>query len=183
MEAQGTAQRGGDARFFAANAAVSTAALGLLYWLLIVRPGTAEALPSSSPLPRVNAFLNGTSAVLLTAGWIAIRRGARRVHAALMIAAFGASALFLVSYLVYHYGHGETRFGGHGALRAIYLAILGSHVLLSAAVLPLALTAFYFAFLRAFDRHKRVTRVLLPLWLYVSATGVAVYWMLYRLPH
>lgn len=184
MEAQGTARRAADARFFAANAVVSAAALGVLYWLLVARPGTTGAVPTApSPLPRLNAFLNGTSAVLLSAGWFAIRRGARRAHAALMIAAFAASALFLASYLVYHYGHGETRFGGQGALRAAYLFILASHVLLSAAVLPLALTAFYFAFRRSFERHKRVTKVLLPVWLYVSATGVLVYWMLYQLPH
>lgn len=184
MEGQGTAQRAADARFFAANAAVSTAALAVLYWLLVARPGTAGAVQGEpSPLPRINAFLNGISAVLLSAGWLAIRRGARRAHAALMIAAFAASALFLASYLAYHYSHGDTRFGGHGAVRTVYLMVLASHVLLSVAVLPLALTAFYFAFRRAFERHKRVTRVLLPIWLYVSVTGVAVYWMLYQLPH
>jgi putative membrane protein len=181
----GTAGRASDRSFFVVNAIVSAIALSVLYWLLIGRRGIAGAPggPDVSALPSVNALLNGTSGVLLAAGWLAIRRRARRAHAGLMIAAFVSSSLFLVSYLVYHYVHGDTRFPGHGALKAVYLAVLASHVLLSMAVVPLALTAFWFAYRRAFGRHKKVTRVLLPIWLYVSVTGVVVYWMLYQLPH
>ena len=175
--------RAGDRSFFIANALVSAAALGVIYWLLVARHVHAGAGAGVSLLPPINATLNATAAVLLVLGSVAIRRGARRAHAGLMISAFAASSLFLVSYLAYHYAHGDTRFGGHGALRAAYLAILASHILLSALVLPGALTAFWFAWRRAFERHKQVTRYLVPIWLYVSVTGVIVYWMLYRLPH
>ena len=171
--------RASDRAFFLANGAVSAAALALIWWLLVARHIHGGA--GASLLPQVNAMLNATAAVLLVMGFVAIRRGARRAHAALMIAAFAASSLFLVSYLAYHYAHGDTRFSGHGALRVTYLVILASHIVLSAVVLPLALTAFWFAYRRAFARHKRVTRFLLPIWLYVSVTGVLVYWMLYRL--
>lgn len=182
MEAQGLVSRASDRSFFAANALVSATALGIVYWLLVARHGSGGGAGPSS-LPAINATLNGTSALLLTMGWVAIRRGARRAHAALMVSAFVASAVFLVCYLTYHYAHGDTRFGGHGAVRTAYLVILGTHVVLSMAVVPMALTAFWFAARGAFARHKRVTRVLLPIWLYVSVTGVVVYWMLYQLPH
>lgn len=182
MEASGLVSRASDRSFFAVNAVVSAAALGVLFWLLVLRHGSAGG-EGPSALPAINATLNATSALLLATGWVAIRRGARRAHAALMVSAFASSAVFLVCYLAYHYAHGETRFGGRGALRAAYLFILATHVLLSMAVVPLALTAFWFAARRAFERHKRVTRVLLPIWLYVSVTGVVVYWMLYQLPH
>jgi putative membrane protein len=182
METSQVVQRPGDRSFFAVNALVSAVALSVVFWLLIVRRGAPGQVGLDvSFLPPINATLNATAAVLLSAGWLAIRRGARRAHAALMISAFAASALFLVCYLVYHYVHGDSRFGGHGALRAAYLLILASHVVLSATVIPLALTAFWFAFRGAFGRHKKVTRVLLPIWLYVSVTGVVVYWMLYQL--
>jgi putative membrane protein len=184
MENPQLVQRAGDRSFFAVNALVSVLALSVVFWLLIGRRGAVGQVGLDvSFLPPINATLNATAAVLLSAGWLAIRRGARRAHAALMISAFAASALFLVCYLVYHYVHGDSRFGGHGALRTAYLLILATHVVLSATVIPLALTAFWFAFRGAFARHKRVTRVLLPIWLYVSVTGVVVYWMLYQLRH
>ena len=168
-----------DRRFWAANAVVSAAALALLFWLLVLRhPASGGGLAF---LPPINAALNATAAVLLFAGWRAVKRGDRALHGKLMIAAFAASSLFLVSYLAYHFVHGDSRFWGSGALKALYLAILLSHVLLSMAVVPLALGAFWFAFHRRFDVHRKITRVLLPVWLYVSVTGVVVYWMLYRL--
>jgi putative membrane protein len=184
LEAPGLVSRASDRSFFVVNALVSAAALGVLYWLLVARHVTGGAGGTGlSALPAINATLNATSALLLATGWVAIRRGARRAHAWLMVSAFASSAAFLVCYLVYHYVHGDTRFGGHGALRTAYLIILATHVTLSMAVVPLALTAFWFAARRAFVRHKRVTRFLLPIWLYVSVTGVVVYWMLYQLPH
>ena len=168
-----------DRRFWAANAAVSAAALGLLFWLLVLRQPTAGG--GLVFLPPINAALNATSALLLFAGWRAVKRGDRRLHARLMIAAFVASSLFLVSYLAYHFVHGDTRFWGAGAIKAVYLIVLASHVLLSMAVVPLALGAFWFAWLQRFETHKKITRALLPIWLYVSVTGVVVYGMLYRL--
>lgn len=129
-------------------------------------------------LPPVNALLNTSAALLLIAGRVAIAKKRRELHRTLMLSAFGVSSLFLVSYLAYHAVHGDTKFGGAGAVKAVYLAVLASHVLLSLGVVPLALTAFWFAWKKEFARHKKVTRWLHPLWLYVSVTGVVVFLML-----
>ena len=167
-----------DRAFFAFNAVVSAAALAFIAYILMIRRGGAGGGIDLRFLPAINACLNALSASLLCAGWVAIKRGARTVHKYCMVSAFVASSLFLVCYLAYHYVHGDTRFPGVGAIRAVYLVILASHVLLSMAVVPLALTAFYFAYRGAFDRHTRVTRWALPIWLYVSVTGVVIYLML-----
>lgn len=134
-----------------------------------------------SDLPLVNATLNGIAAVLLTIGYAQIRARRRTVHRAFMIAAFVASALFLVSYTVYHAHVGSRPFTGDGPVRAVYFTILISHVVLAAAVLPLALVTLYRALRGTFDAHARIARWTLPIWLYVSVTGVVVYLMLYRL--
>ncbi|MFM7144371.1 MAG: DUF420 domain-containing protein, partial [Alphaproteobacteria bacterium] len=99
-------------------------------------------------------------------------------HKRLVVAAFAASTVFLVSYLVYHWVHGDTKYPGQGPLRTFYLSVLASHVLLSTVVVPGALTAFWFASRRQFDRHRKVTRVLMPIWLYFSVTGVLIWWLL-----
>lgn len=158
------------------NALLSTAALAFLGWLLLVHEGGSHA--DLGFLPAVNAGLNSTAALMLVAGWIAIRRGQQRVHRYLMVSAFAASALFLVSYVVYHYAHGDTRYTGEGALKVVYLLVLASHILLSMTVLPLALSALWLAYRRRFGAHKKVTRVLTPIWLYVSITGVVIFFML-----
>ncbi len=155
----------------------SAVAVAIIGWLLLVRDGGGSTLDVGF-LPAVNASLNATSAALLVAGWVAIRRKNRVVHQRLMVSAFVVSALFLVSYLVYHYVHGDTRYPGDGALRLAYLALLASHVLLSLPVVPLALLAFWFAYRGRFATHRRITRVLAPIWVYVSVTGVLVYAML-----
>ncbi len=178
LPAPGTKDVVADRRFFAFNAVVSAAALSLLTYLLVLRHGGVTTGADVSFLPGVNASLNALAATLLLAGYVAIRRRNWRVHRLFMVAAFAASSLFLVSYLVYHAVHGDTRYAGTGALRTLYLCVLASHVVLSATVVPLALTAFWFAFRRQFARHTRVTRVLWPIWLYVSVTGVAIYFLL-----
>ncbi len=167
-----------DRAFFAFNAVVSAGALAFIAYILMIRQAGASSGLDLRFLPAVNACLNAVSASLLCAGWVAVKRRALTVHKYCMVSAFAASSLFLVCYLTYHYVHGDTRFPGVGAVRALYLVILASHVLLSMAVVPLALTAFYFAYRREFDRHTRVTRVALPIWLYVSVTGVVIYLML-----
>ena len=136
---------------------------------------------SIASLPLVNATLNGIAAVLLVAGYGAIRRGHIRAHRAAMIAAFVTSALFLTSYLVYHAHAGSRPFPGHGPIRTIYFAILISHVVLAAAIPPLAAITLWRALRGRFDRHVPIARWTLPLWLYVSVTGIVVYLMLYRL--
>lgn len=133
-----------------------------------------------SILPTVDAVLNTTSAVLLSFGYYFIRRGNIRAHKACMLGAVGTSTLFLACYLTYHFFHGTTRFAGTGTVRGIYLAILGTHTILAAAIVPLVLVTLYRALRERFDLHKRVARWTLPIWLYVSVTGVVVYWMLYH---
>ncbi len=171
-------QAHGDRRFFVFNAVVSAAALGVLAWLLLLRGGTSDAGVNLRFLPAVNAVLNGTAAALLVAGRVAIHRRRPDVHKYLMVSAFVMSALFLVGYLAYHAVHGDTKFGGLGPVKVVYLLVLASHVLLSMGVVPLALAAFYFAWKRRFTTHAKVTRVLHPVWLYVSVTGVVVFLML-----
>lgn len=131
-------------------------------------------------LPHVNALLNGAAAALLVTGWILIRRGRRAAHRRAMLAAFGCSALFLVCYLVYHFEAGSVRFPGTGTARTVYLAVLLTHTVLAAAVPVLALVTLSRALAAKFDRHRTIARWTLPIWLYVSVTGVVVYWMLYR---
>jgi uncharacterized membrane protein YozB (DUF420 family) len=134
--------------------------------------------------PSFNAALNGTCAILLVAGYAAIRTGQVVVHKACMLAALGVSAVFLASYLYYHIairGGEPTRFTGPPEIRLVYLAILLSHTVLAALVAPLALYTAWRGLSGKIDRHVRVARWTLPIWLYVSITGVVVYWMLYHL--
>ncbi len=167
----------GDRAFYLFTALASAGALGLIAWLLVFRKGAAGG-PDLSFMPAVNAGLNATSSVLLAWGWLAIRRNARETHRRLMVSAFAVSGLFLVGYLSYHYVHGDTRYPPDAPLRALYLVILATHVLLSMGILPGALLAFWFASRGRFDRHTRVTKILLPAWLYVSVTGVVIFAML-----
>lgn len=132
-------------------------------------------------LPTVNALLNGTAATLLVAGFFLIRSGRREAHRRAMTAAFACSVLFLVSYLAYHAGVGSVRFRGTGTIRTVYLSILLTHTLLAAAVPFLAVATLALALKGRFETHRRLARVTLPVWLYVSVTGVVVYLMLYRM--
>ncbi len=134
-----------------------------------------------SALPTVNASLNALSAALLLAGWVSIKRRRIPAHRACMIAAFVVSLLFLASYLVYHFQVGSVRFPARGAVRTLYLSILASHTALAATVPVLAVITLRRALKARFDRHRAIARWTLPIWLYVSVTGVVVYWMLYRM--
>ena len=135
---------------------------------------------SMQDLPLVNAVLNGTSALLLAVGYYFIRKKKIQHHHRVMIAAFCTSCLFLVSYLVYHSSVGSVRYTGQGWMRTAYFAILASHTILAASVPPLAVITLLRAVRRRFDRHMRLARWTLPIWLYVSCTGVVIYLMLYR---
>ncbi len=138
-------------------------------------------MPSYHHLPTLNAALNASSAVLLALGYRFIRRRDIAAHRACMLGAFALSVLFLISYLTYHYRVGSVRFPMTGWVRGVYLAILASHTVLAALTPPLAIVTLSRALARRFDRHRRVARWTLPIWLYVSVTGVVVYWMLYHL--
>lgn len=131
--------------------------------------------------PALNACLNAAAAVLLLAGYRLIRAGRRDAHRRAMLAAFSVSVLFLVSYLAYHAQAGSVRFARTGPIRTVYLSILVSHSILAAAVPVLATLTLWRALRGRFDAHRRLARWTLPIWLYVSVTGVVVYWMLYHL--
>ena len=132
-------------------------------------------------LPSVNAALNATSGVLLLVGYRFIRHGRTDAHRSCMLAAFAVSSLFLASYLFYHYHAGSKPFMGQGWVRPVYFTILISHIILAAAIVPLALVTLYRGLQGRFERHRRIARWTFPIWLYVSVTGVVVYWMLYHL--
>jgi uncharacterized membrane protein YozB (DUF420 family) len=132
-------------------------------------------------LPRLNAILNGTSALFLLAGYACIRRRKTTAHRTCMLTALGTSCLFLISYLIYHSQAGTTRFTGQGWIRSLYFTILTTHTFLAAAIVPLVILTLRRALRGEFPRHARIARWTLPIWLYVSATGVAIYLMLYVL--
>lgn len=158
--------------------AVSLAAL-LLLIVVIYGHGRAAEVPAwVSWLPALNATLNGTSAVFLVLAWLAIRRRDVVAHSRRVLVSLGASTLFLVSYIVYHSVHGDTPFGGHGAIRPVYFFVLISHIGLSAVALPLVFLSLFLSLSGRFPRHKAIARYTLPIWLYVSVTGVLVFGML-----
>ena len=134
-----------------------------------------------SDLPALNATLNATSAVLLLLGYRAVRRQEIERHRRLMVSAACVSAVFLVSYLVYHAHVGSVRFTATGIPRTVYFTILVTHTILAAAIVPLVLRTLYLGWRRRDDRHRRIARWTFPLWLYVSVTGVVIYLMLYRI--
>jgi len=132
-------------------------------------------------LPALNAALNATSAVLLLTGYVLIRQGRREAHRRAMLAALATSSLFLTSYLVYHFNVGSVPFQGRGTVRTLYFTILISHTILAVTIVPLILVTLTRALRERWDPHRRIARLTLPLWGYVSVTGVVIYWMLYRL--
>ena len=132
-------------------------------------------------LPEVNATLNAISTLLLATGYIFIRRGQTQEHRLCMLAAFATSALFLASYLIYHFNVGSVAFTGQGTIRTVYFTILISHIILAIAILPMAIVTLLRALRGQLESHRRIAKWTLPLWLYVSVTGVVVYWMLYQM--
>jgi uncharacterized membrane protein YozB (DUF420 family) len=134
---------------------------------------------SLTDLPAVNATLNAVSAVLLVCGYLLIRQRRITEHRRIMLAAFATSTMFLVSYLVYHANVGSKPFEGEGAVRPVYFTILITHIVLAAVTLPLAIITLSRALSERFDRHRKLARWTLPIWLYVSVTGVVIYVMLY----
>ena len=132
-------------------------------------------------LPALNAALTATSFVLLTAGWFLIKSGRRQAHKRCMIAALVVSAAFLTSYVIYHLQVGSVPFQKTGWIRTVYFLVLIPHVILAAAIVPMVLITVSRALSNRFDRHKQIARITLPLWLYVSVTGVIVYVMLYQM--
>ena len=156
----------------------SAAAFVFLLWLLYFR-GRSNGDPGALAfLPALNAALNGLAATCITAGLIAIKTGRKRLHMTLMISAIVLSTIFLVSYITYHNLHGDTKFATHGPMRTVYFTVLISHIVCTAFALPLIASAVFFAATRRYALHKRVTKFTYPVWLYVSVTGVLIYFLL-----
>jgi putative membrane protein len=156
---------------------LSAAISGFLIWLIYFK-GKVAAPGWVMNLPAANALFNSLSAICLTFGYINIRRGNRVTHMRFMLSATVFSALFLVSYITYHYFHGDTHFPGQGWVRPVYLTILASHILLSMVALPFILITLWFAMRVQFRLHRGVARWTFPIWLYVSITGVLVFFIL-----
>ncbi len=135
---------------------------------------------SITDLPTLNAILNSISAILLIVGYVFIKQKNRNAHRLCMVSAFATSTLFLISYLVYHFNVGSVKFQGQGAIRTIYFAILLTHTVLAAAIVPMIFVTFARALKGNFSQHRKIARWTLPIWLYVSVTGVVVYLMLYH---
>lgn len=157
---------------------VSALAFLFLIWLIYFRESAEEAAGWVGHLPALNALLNSASTVLILLGYAAIRKRLYVRHMKLMMAAFVTSSLFLISYMVYHHNVGHTPFPGEGWIRPVYFTILVSHIILSAFVVPLVLTSFYLAWSGRLRRHRTLSRWTLPVWLYVSVTGVAIFFIL-----
>jgi putative membrane protein len=131
--------------------------------------------------PTLNAILNASSAVFLGCGYVMVRRHRIAAHKAFMLAAFGCSTVFLASYILYHLRVGVVHFTGQGWIRPVYFTLLASHTILAIAILPLVLITLSRALTKKFDRHRKIARWTLPLWFYVSVTGVIVYFLLYHI--
>jgi len=157
---------------------ISAAASLFLLWLIYQHPAADTASVRLPFLPALNAALNGLSATALIIGFTFIRARNIAAHKASMITAFLFSTLFLVSYILHHYLHGDVRYPAHAAYRSIYLPLLASHIVLATAALPLVLVTFFFSLSGRIPQHRKVARWTLPLWLYVSITGVITYAML-----
>jgi putative membrane protein len=162
-------------------ALVSAGVVAAVAVLLLGRPPAPGGTIDVSALPALNAALNATSAVLLAVGYVFVRRRLVAAHLVCMLSAFGVSTLFLVTYVIYHYYAGSRPFVGQGWIRPVYFALLVSHIVLAVAIVPLALTTIYRGLTGQSSRHRRIARWTLPIWLYVSVTGVLIYWMLHRL--
>jgi putative membrane protein len=169
-----------DRAAFAVIGVVTLLVVGLVGALMAGGGGARPAAFDVTALPLLNACLNTLSAGFLVAGWVFIRRRHVVAHVTCMLAAFAVSTLFLVSYVIYHYHAGSRPFTGQGWIRPVYFALLITHIVLAAVILPFILTTLHRAWRRTFDRHVRIARFTLPLWLYVSVTGVLVYWLLYH---
>jgi putative membrane protein len=167
-----------EKRAFAVIGVLSAGALAFLFWLLYLRSAAAEAPAWTASLPALNAMLNFTSGLFLVAGWFAIRSKRRTLHMRLMLTAVSVSGAFLVSYIIYHHFHGDTAFTGQGFVRPVYFFILITHILASMVALPLVLVTLFLAATQRFARHRRFARVTFPIWLYVSVTGVLVFFFL-----
>lgn len=157
---------------------ISAGAFLFLIWLIYFKESAETMEDWVSQLPALNALLNSISTVLIVSGFVAVKKRNYKTHMRLMLTAFVTSTLFLISYLIYHNYVGHTPFPGEGFIRPVYFFILITHIILSAFVVPLVLTSYFFAFSGKFSTHRKVSKWTFPVWLYVSITGVLIYFIL-----
>lgn len=168
-----------DKFVFVIIGALSFIILSFLIWMIYFKSGVnPQATTWIGTLPAINASLNTLTSIFLVIGYILIKKGNIEGHKRLMYAATFTSLLFLVGYIFYHHFHGDTKFIATGPIRPVYFFILISHIVLSAVQVPLILSTLYLAFTKKFVKHKKVARITFPIWLYVSATGVIVFFFL-----
>lgn len=163
--------------FMIFNLILSSIALAFLFWLLYFRTGSGDK-QALDFLPAVNASLNAITTLFLIRGYLAIRKGNRSLHAFCQKSAFISSTVFLVCYILYHSVHGDSHFMGQGLIRPVYFFILISHILFSMFALPLVLASFFFALSGKLETHRKIAKITLPIWLYVSMTGVIIFFIL-----
>ena len=179
MAVESIPTRPGDLRLpLAVIGATSAGIFFFLVWILYFKENGEIAGSDLEFMPALNAALNAGSTAFLISGYIAIRNRKVKVHIACMISALILSACFLVSYLIYHNLHGDTPYPGQGVSRYVYFGVLISHIAMTTVALPLIITTFFLAFTRRFDIHRRVAKVAFPVWLYVSITGVVIFFLL-----
>lgn len=164
--------------FYFWNAVITTAAVTFLFWLIYFREGSGQSNLAVGILPAINATLNAICAILLAAAFVAIKSRREILHRNLMITAFCVSTIFLVSYVYYHSLQGDTKFLGVGWVRPVYFSILISHIVLSILMLPMILSSLFFGLANKRAIHRKISRFTLPVWLYVSITGVVIFFML-----
>lgn len=157
---------------------VSTLAFTFLIWLIYFKGGSDYSSSVVTSLPALNALLNASSTVLLLFGYRAVRRKQYMTHMRFNLTAFLTSSLFLISYVIYHNFHGSTPFTAEGLIRPVYFFILVTHIILSALVVPMILGSFYLAFSGKIKWHRKFSKITLPVWLYVSVTGVLIFLIL-----
>lgn len=164
--------------FYIWNALFTILVISFLFWLIYFRQASGDKNLAVSLLPAVNASLNGTSAILVLIGYWAIKNRREVLHKNLMLSALLVSAMFLISYVYYHSQQGDTKFLGEGVIRPVYFFILISHILLSMVMVPMILSSVYFGLADKRKTHRKIARITLPVWLYVSVTGVIIFFLL-----
>jgi putative membrane protein len=167
-----------DRNLYLAVAAISAVAVAAITWVLYLRDRSGTDTARLAFMPAVNASLNAVAAAAQVMGFLAIRAKKQNLHRGLMLTAFGASALFFLGYLAYHYIHGDTHYPGAGPMKIAYIALLITHVVASIALVPMVLITLFNAVRGRFAAHRKLARFTLPVWLYVSVTGVLVFVML-----
>jgi putative membrane protein len=168
----------GAPRAMAAIVALSVAVVAFLFWLIYFKGSAGHTSEAIAALPAVNAGLNALATIYHITGYLAVRRRRYMLHVKLMFAALASSTLFFVSYVIYHNYHGDTKFLATGPIRPIYFFVLITHIVLSVVTVPMILTSLYLSLSGRLATHKRVSRWTLPVWLYVSITGVLIFLLL-----